>query len=585
MPEMVWHWSGIGIPELGIDDVATDPARSRLYCVTADSVYQLAAGDLWERLFRLPTEFTRTPTTGEPVEEAAPLDEDLYVDITDLDRLKELGIVEEFVEDLDDVDDDLAFLVEREGYHVLGEDVVSEPAEVPIPGLQTRERLNRLLVGENGQWLAVAGSSGLFISADRGVSWREARLGMSEERRVVTCLAGDADLLAAGTLDGLFLSLDGGADWQHLDVAAAGGGPRLNGVDSIPGTKRILAVMPDVLFTWGEDGSRVLMRTAGRGGDELIDCLAVSDRRLLAATREQVFHSTDGGDSWEALTMFGLPDGIRRVQSFPGAPADIVLCGDQGIFHLAADGSRWRTVNQGLREGAVFNLTFAAGEAWCATGNGPFRTGASPAGAGRVSAGLAPGEYADLLVLQRSAVRHAFMDRDEVAAWFTDSRACQVLPKATFSFRYYDRTNTDLAATSTISIENNEVVIGPDSYTWGRSDRSAYLFTLNLSWFPGKMLHNPDTVRASVEARKLWKSRKKLLDRVTRLFIRRQQLLDDTAGGGTGRSLARQVQTRLELDEVNAQLDSLTGGAGSAPAVGGVGSPDASGTAMGGSDD
>jgi photosystem II stability/assembly factor-like uncharacterized protein len=191
----------------------------------------------------------------------------------------------------------------------------------PVDGLQ----IWSLYVSPLQPGLIVAGTcpSDIYRSTDGGKTWAEGRTDMLHDcprimHTRVTCIAGDpenADRLWAGVeIDGVHRSEDAGRTWRPM-----GDGLSSRDIHS-------LAVVP------------------GQG----------SARHLLAATNNDLNHSSNGGESWRPQNIGkALPwSYCRALAQIPGRPNELLLGngdgppGSVGVVGRSADGGRSWQVTQ-----------------------------------------------------------------------------------------------------------------------------------------------------------------------------------------------------------------------------------------------
>jgi photosystem II stability/assembly factor-like uncharacterized protein len=207
-------------------------------------------------------------------------------------------------------------------------------------------------VSWNGKDMLAATDIGVFISADRGLTWTKKSNGIPamDEYNTVTCVAGNGTDQYAGTYStGIFVSHDGGENWTHATLPVEehfyamcffinntgvyvgtfcggilfssdnghtwtsmnNGLPAVTANTSIVqvGSKLFLATYGGV-YSSGDNG-----HTWGIAGNELsskvIYGLATHGSDLFAATSENgVYMSTNQGKTWFQIND-GLPANIR----------------------------------------------------------------------------------------------------------------------------------------------------------------------------------------------------------------------------------------------------------------------------------
>jgi photosystem II stability/assembly factor-like uncharacterized protein len=189
----------------------------------------------------------------------------------------------------------------------------------------------------------------IYVSADRGESWRASDAGFPE-RGTVNDFARQSSVVLAGTeAHGLWQSDDGGARWQRS--ASWTGDDKLNAVAMTPGSW-LVGTHRHGVFCSDDQG-----RTWRRRGDGLDEAsvrrLALRTGRLFAGTSAGLFVIDDGETSWRRLTSGQQINGI----AFVGAE-----------LYAAEVGRVLRSVDDGksfsvARDGVTAHNLFADGEA------------------------------------------------------------------------------------------------------------------------------------------------------------------------------------------------------------------------------
>ncbi|MCG3131618.1 MAG: Ycf48-like protein [Phycisphaerae bacterium] len=157
--------------------------------------------------------------------------------------------------------------------------------------------------------LFVAGRSGVFRTTDSGDAWIDAGSGITGGPRPVSILAqGSVLYLAGGNPDHVHRSFDDGRTWEP----ASSGVPR---------------------------GAR--LRPSG---------LAVDADRLLLATNQGVYRSTDGGDAW-GVSNRGMIGATMRALSGAGKTLLGAAAVAHPVFRSKDGGETWKTGDEGLPSG------------------------------------------------------------------------------------------------------------------------------------------------------------------------------------------------------------------------------------------
>jgi photosystem II stability/assembly factor-like uncharacterized protein len=152
---------------------------------------------------------------------------------------------------------------------------------------------------------AVSGQQGLFVSTDRGQSWTqldatglEAPLGLTVDPR-------HSDHILATTQAGLMESKDGGQTWNlSSQTPSLVAGLALTKADEqVTLYGYHLAAKAKGLHRSTDSGQTWQAVDAGLDGTILYLAIAPSNPQVMyaASDNNQIFQSTDGGQSWEKL--------------------------------------------------------------------------------------------------------------------------------------------------------------------------------------------------------------------------------------------------------------------------------------------
>jgi photosystem II stability/assembly factor-like uncharacterized protein len=183
-------------------------------------------------------------------------------------------------------------------------------------GLYSESAVRALAVHPTKPYVLYAGAdSGLYRSEDQGISWQ--RLDSPMNTLPIWALAIDPvhpNIIFAGTRpSALFRSRDGGVTWKKLAVTLAEECPNV----TIP---RVTAILIDPL-----DPQRIW------AGIEV----------------DGVRRSTDGGETWEAMTTGVKDPDIHNLAISPGSQKKVCVITPREIFATVDDGSTWEPLGIG----------------------------------------------------------------------------------------------------------------------------------------------------------------------------------------------------------------------------------------------
>jgi photosystem II stability/assembly factor-like uncharacterized protein len=265
--------------------------------------------------------------------------------------------------------------------------------ELKTPAIAVKSPSTTVLIGITtaGHRLVAVGIHGVIIySDDNGHSWRQAAVPVDV---TITCIAfaNAKDGWAAGHDGAILHTMDGGTTWQlqlngdqanQLILHAAQAAVADN--DPSPGTPRammranhfltggaenpfltILAIDARNALVFG--AYRMVMKTSDGGkswtdwslhvadpiSHNLYDVTTVGSDIYLVGEAGSVFHSTDGGTSFAAVTV---PASSTLFEVLPTGDGGVFVCGVAGLAFRSADkGNSWQPVNLNTQ----YNLTAA----------------------------------------------------------------------------------------------------------------------------------------------------------------------------------------------------------------------------------
>lgn len=200
---------------------------------------------------------------------------------------------------------------------------------------------------------------GVFTSSDGGETWSATTLetGIFElaadplRPGVVYAFGGETSTVE------LWKTTDGGATWSELDT----GGSIV--------TLAIDPAAPDVLYgvgfgAWKSEDGGLTWRDVSNGLPTApsfgppIDAVAIAPEAVYVASRDGIFHSEDGGESWQLLST-ALLDEVASLIVDPRDPSTLYagsIVRHRGVWRSLDGGLRWHRLGGGLEAHRVFSL-------------------------------------------------------------------------------------------------------------------------------------------------------------------------------------------------------------------------------------
>lgn len=197
---------------------------------------------------------------------------------------------------------------------------------------------------------------GVFRSADNGQSWQAA--GLTDH--VVGSLVSNGTTLVAATDKGLFLSADNAQSWKDVQTSSAQG----IRIIAVIGTRLLAGGWRDLLFS-DDHGRNWQKGKLDSDRDPQITSLIANGNEVLAGAFDGgIYHSTDQGQSWEALNA-SLPQQYPLVLA--ASQTELWAATGQRLLISTNQGHSWRPT--ALR-GEVYSIATLGDKLLAGTGRG-----------------------------------------------------------------------------------------------------------------------------------------------------------------------------------------------------------------------
>lgn len=147
--------------------------------------------------------------------------------------------------------------------------------------------------------------------------------------------------------------------------------------------------------------------------------------------------------------------------------------------------------------------------------------------------------------VQRAAVRYVACDAETLAGLGRDSRAYGALPEVTLGGGLDG---------------DRDVDVDPFDNVEGAQDGRGWDLTLDIEWDLGDLVMSYERIRVLSEQQDRMELRARVLEEVNRRYFDRQRVRAELAAAGPDHDPAEVTRLLLELAEISAGLDALTGG-------------------------
>jgi hypothetical protein len=177
--------------------------------------------------------------------------------------------------------------------------------------------------------------------------------------------------------------------------------------------------------------------------------------------------------------------------------------------------------------------------------------------------------------LERAAIRYSGSDPEEVQHWKFRSRWSAALPHLLVGYDQKAATQVNNNIQDSISVSSAGVTLGPPQSSFYENDNLNRGFELKASWDLNELLFNRDAIAISTEERHRSIARSQVLEELHLAYFERKRLLQIIADAErlNAQQPRRAIQTpetqafldlpslKIHLEELEARLDALTGGA------------------------
>jgi hypothetical protein len=410
--------------------------------------------------------------------------------------------------------------------------------------------------GDPSELYAVCGQ-GLLMSSDYGANWAWAYRDRGAEVGV-TAVAVLPERLVLATGEGLQLGDRAGRRWESAE-----GIPARAAVSYLVSTsvrpQRLYAVVEDRAYRSDDSGSSwVALASLGGSSGRVrqMSARGTDPDVVYLATEDGVWVSHNGLASVEALGSLGLR--TRQVTWLEQSGEGRLLLGTRdGVYQSTDEGQSWSDLSSGVSAQSIAQVRLGPDQRpWLASGDGiyerllPEELTRDEAAARRAIESWA--DEPDLGDTLMAALRFYGYEELAIEGIWARLSLSRFLPDVRLYWnlqRQRDETQVFVPGPNNEALRDAMPFNSQEDETW----------RLLFLWNVEEMLFDGDEVSARDVSDRLTRRREDLIRRVVRVYERRQALMLRMATRRRA-STSREVTDQLELEELTARLDVLTGG-------------------------
>jgi hypothetical protein len=166
-------------------------------------------------------------------------------------------------------------------------------------------------------------------------------------------------------------------------------------------------------------------------------------------------------------------------------------------------------------------------------------------------------EEPTLRQLERAALRYAGMDPAEAVHWKSRARWAPALPKVLVGYEQKSAVQVNNTIQDSISVTSSGISIGPPDSSFHQDDDFNQGFEVRATWNLDELIFNKDSLAISAESRYRTIVQTQIIEELHQTYFERKKFL---LREGERKPEEFPAIKRLQLEELEARLDSLTGG-------------------------
>lgn len=208
----------------------------------------------------------------------------------------------------------------------------------------------------------MATEPGVYASMDSGRTWAVARLNFMKSNLLSFDVVDT--ILFAGSSEGIYVSRNGGRNWRLDSVSSPS--KQINSLLTVQNV--LFAGSMAGLYASADTGRTWVLSSTGLPVDPLIrELRAIGDSDIYVLVSQDVYHSTDLGQSWSSV------QGNLRDQQYFGITRfeDTLYASTQyGIFRSVVGSGNWVDYSEGIEDSLFYDIRFVNGRLLAAGNDG-----------------------------------------------------------------------------------------------------------------------------------------------------------------------------------------------------------------------
>ncbi|MCX6357192.1 MAG: YCF48-related protein [Candidatus Aureabacteria bacterium] len=431
-------------------------------------------------------------------------------------------------------------------------------------------------------------ATGMYKTKDAGVSWNK----VFSEPKAIESIAIDGvnpEVIYLGAADGLYKSADGGASWKQAATDSIGAGAVREVAVAPADSKAVYAATDGGVYGSSDAGAhwQELSKGTGIKGASAIAFDPVNSGTVWAASASGLYKTAMGGAAAPAVPAVAPGEAGAAVTEPVAEKVESPKVEESSAEAKKIEEAVPEKTVPG--EEKVESVTIAEGVQVPDMG----AKAAAPAGPAIPTIDdvqTVLGQFSHeptVQEIQEVAMRFAEVHPDIIEGWRKGAKYRALLPRfvleTDFNLRVrandesnqklrtldeektkmYDKTEitpgTGIDYTNYLQDETRYLTEYTTSYQTGDDRQRERRLGFKFDWDLGDFLFNPDQIRISDESRDLVELRNDVLEEVTQFYFQRRNLQIDILLS-PAEDLRERIRLELQLQEVTANIDYLTGG-------------------------